>query len=217
LLLEAGGRDNWIWFHIPVGYMYSNGNPRADWCYMTEPEPGLDGRRMPCPRGKVIGGSSAINAMIYIRGQAGDYDHWRQLGLTGWGWDDVLPYFKKHEDHFRGESEHHGAGRELRVDAQRADYPVNAVMAQAMKEAGIATSKDLNTGESDGAGLCEVTQKDGRRMSAARAFLKPALSRPNLKLETGVLCERVLFDGRRASGIQYRRMARRRSRMRAPR
>jgi choline dehydrogenase len=205
LLLEAGGRDNWIWFHIPVGYMYSNGNPRADWCYVTEPEPGLDGRRMPCPRGKVIGGSSAINAMIYIRGQAGDYDHWRQFGLTGWGWDDVLPYFKKHEDHFRGESEHHGAGRELRVDAQRADYPVNAVMAQAMKEAGIATSKDLNCGESDGAGLCEVTQKDGRRMSAARAFLKPALSRPNLKLETGVLCERVLFDGRRASGIQYRR------------
>jgi choline dehydrogenase len=204
LLLEAGGKDNWIWFHIPVGYMYSNGNPRADWCYMTEPEPGLDGRRMPCPRGKVIGGSSAINAMIYIRGQSGDYDHWRQLGLTGWGWDDVLPYFRRHEDHFRGENEHHGAGHELRVDAQRVDYPVNTAMAQALKEAGIATSKDLNCGESDGAALCEVTQKDGRRMSAARAFLKPALARPNLKLETGVLCERVLFDGRRASGIQYR-------------
>ena len=205
LLLEAGGKDNWIWFHIPVGYMYSNGNPRADWRYMTEPEPGLDGRRMPCPRGKVIGGSSAINAMIYMRGQSGDYDHWRQLGLTGWGWDDLLPYFRKHEDHFKGETEHHGAGHELRVDAQRVDYPMNKVMAKALQEAGIPTTGDFNCGESEGAGLCEVTQKDGLRMSAARAFLKPALVRQNLKLETGVLCERVLFDGRRASGIQYRR------------
>jgi choline dehydrogenase len=205
LLLEAGGRDNWIWFHIPVGYMYSNGNPRADWCYMTEPEPGLDGRRMPCPRGKVIGGSSAINAMIYIRGQAGDYDYWRQLGLRGWGWDDVLPYFRKHEDHFRGENEHHGAGRELRVDAQRVDYPMNKVFARAIEQAGIRATADLNTGEGDGAGPCDVTQKDGRRMSSARAFLKPALARPNLQLETGVLCERILFDGRSASGIEYRR------------
>jgi choline dehydrogenase-like flavoprotein len=205
LLLEAGGRDNWIWFHIPVGYLYSNGNPRADWCYMTEPEPGLDGRRMPCPRGKVIGGSSAINAMIYIRGQSNDYDHWRQLGLTGWGWDDVLPYFRKHEDHFRGENEHHGAGHELRVDAQRVDYRMNKVMVQALEQAGIRSTADLNTGAAEGTGLCEVTQKDGRRMSSARAFLKPALARQNLKLETGVLCERVLIDGRRATGIRYRR------------
>lgn len=204
LLLEAGGRDNWIWFHIPVGYMYSNGNPRADWCFMTEPEPGLDGRRLPCPRGKVIGGSSAINAMIYMRGQASDFDHWRQLGLTGWGWDDVLPYFRKHEDHFRGETEHHGAGHELRVDPQRVDYPINKVMAEAIEQAGVKTTRDFNCGESDGAGFCEVTQKGGLRMSAARAFLKPALARQNLKLETGVLCERVLFDGRRVSGIQYR-------------
>ena len=204
LLLEAGGRDNWIWFHIPVGYMYSNGNPRADWCYLSEPEPGLGGRRMPCPRGKVIGGSSAINAMIYMRGQAGDYDHWRQLGLTGWGWDDVLPYFRKHEDHFRGETEHHGAGRELRVDPQRADYPVNKLFEQALAEAGIGATGDLNTGAAEGIGRCEVTQKGGLRMSAARAFLKPALARQNLKLETGVLVERILFDGRRASGIQYR-------------
>jgi choline dehydrogenase len=204
LLLEAGGRDNWIWYHIPVGYMYSSGNPRSDWCYTTEPEPGLNGRRMPCPRGKVIGGSSAINAMIYIRGQAGDYDHWRQLGLRGWGWDDVLPYFRKHEDHFGGENEHHGAGRELRVDPQRADYPINKVFEHAIEQAGIPSSRDLNTGEAEGMGRCEVTQKGGLRMSAARAFLKPALTRQNLKLETGVMCERILFDGRRASGIQYR-------------
>lgn len=204
LLLEAGGRDRWIWFHIPVGYMYSNGNPRADWCYLTESEPGLDGRQMPCPRGKVIGGSSAINAMVYIRGQAGDYDHWRQLGLKGWGWDDVLPYFKRHEDHFRGENEFHGVGRELRVDSQRADYPVNRVFEQALAQSGIPTTHDLNTGEADGVGRCEVTQKGGRRMSAARAFLKPALSRPNLKLETGVLCERILFTGGRATGVRYR-------------
>ena len=104
LLLEAGGRDNWIWFHIPVGYLFAIGNPRSDWMFKTEPEPGLNGRSLNYPRGKVIGGSSAINAMIYMRGQAADYDHWRQLGLAGWGWDDVLPYFKRHEDHFLGAS-----------------------------------------------------------------------------------------------------------------
>jgi choline dehydrogenase-like flavoprotein len=204
LLLEAGGRDNWIWFHIPVGYMFSNGNPRADWCFMTEPEPGLDGRRMPCPRGKVIGGSSSINAMVYIRGQSGDYDHWRQLGLVGWGWDDVLPYFKKHEDYHRGENEHHHAGGELRVDPQRADYPVNAAFGDALAQAGIAVTEDLNTGVSEGAARIEVTQKNGRRMSAARAFLKPALVRSNLRLETGVLSERVRFERRRAAAVQYR-------------
>ncbi|MEX0591301.1 MAG: GMC family oxidoreductase N-terminal domain-containing protein [Xanthobacteraceae bacterium] len=205
LLLEAGGNDNWIWFRIPAGFMYTNGDPRADWCFMSEPEPGLDGRRMPCPRGKVIGGSSSINAMVYMRGQAGDYDHWRQLGLVGWGWDDVLPYFRKHEDHFGGESAYHGAGGELRVDPQRVDYRMNKAFAQAMEQAGIRTTKEFNAGETDGAGLVEVTQKNGSRMSAARAFLKPVLFRSNLQLEKGVLCERVLFEGRRASGVQYRR------------
>ena len=204
LLLEAGGRDNWVWFHIPAGFMYSNGNPRADWCFLTEPEPGLDGRQIPCPRGKVIGGSSAINAMVYIRGQAGDYDDWRQLGLTGWGWDDVLPYFKKHEDHFGGSNDAHNAGAELRVDPQRVDYRINKAFTEALKQAGFPAAKDFNAGEAEGVGLIEVTQKGGRRMSSARAFLKSALSRPNLKLETGVLCERILFEGRRASGIQYR-------------
>jgi choline dehydrogenase len=204
LVLEAGGMDNWIWFHIPAGYMYSNGNPRADWKFVTDPEPGLDGRQMPCPRGKVIGGSSQINAMVYMRGQAGDFDHWRQLGLTGWGWDDVLPYFRKHEDHFSGETNLHRSGGELRVDPQRVDYPINKALSEALREAGIPVTKDFNDGICEGAGLIEVTQKGGRRMSSARAFLKPVLSRANLKLETGILGERVLFEGRRAVGIQYR-------------
>ena len=115
LLLEAGGRDNWIWFHIPVGYLFAIGNPRSDWMFKTEPEPGLNGRSLNYPRGKVIGGSSSINAMIYMRGQAADYDHWRQLGLTGWGWDDVLPFFKKHLHHFLGASDHHATGGEWHV------------------------------------------------------------------------------------------------------
>lgn len=204
LVLEAGGKDNWIWFHIPAGYIYASGNPRSDWCYMTEPEPGLDGRQMPCPRGKVIGGSSAINGMFYMRGQAGDFDHWRQLGLTGWSWDDVLPYFKKHEDYFGGENDARNVGGELRVDEQRLDYPVNATFREAFRQAKIPFTDDLNDGAGEGAGPVEVTQKGGLRMSSARAFLKPALSRPNLKLETGVLCERILFDGRRTTGIRYR-------------
>jgi choline dehydrogenase len=112
LLLEAGGMDNWIWFHIPVGYLFSIGNPRSDWMFKTEPEEGLNGRSLNYPRGKVIGGSSAINAMIYMRGQAADYDHWRQLGLSGWGWNDVLPFFRRHEDHFLGASDAHAVGGE---------------------------------------------------------------------------------------------------------
>ena len=119
LVLEAGGRDDWIWFHIPVGYLFAIGNPRSDWMFKTEPEPGLNGRVLNYPRGKVVGGSSAINAMIYMRGQAADYDHWRQLGLTGWGWDDVLPYFKQHEHHFMGASAAHGSGGECRVEHPR--------------------------------------------------------------------------------------------------
>src|SRR6266545_2883604 len=119
LLLEAGGKDNWIWFHVPVGYLFAIGNPRADWMFKTEPEAGLNGRSLNYPRGKVIGGSSAINAMIYMRGQAADYDHWRQLGLAGWGWDDVLPFFKKHEHHFLGRSDHHAVGGEWRIEHPR--------------------------------------------------------------------------------------------------
>ena len=137
LLLEAGGRDNWIWYHIPVGYLFAIGNPRSDWMFKTEPEEGLNGRSLNYPRGKVIGGSSAINAMIYMRGQAADYDHWRQLGLAGWGWDDVLPFFKRHEDHFLGASACHGVGGEWRVEPPRVRWPLLEAFRAAAAQAGI--------------------------------------------------------------------------------
>ncbi|HEY1751584.1 MAG TPA: GMC family oxidoreductase N-terminal domain-containing protein [Caulobacteraceae bacterium] len=205
LLLEAGGQDDWIWFHIPVGYLFAIGNPRSDWMFETEPEPGLNGRALRYPRGKVVGGSSAINAMISMRGQAGDYDHWRQLGLTGWGWDDVKPVFRRLDDHFLGESEHHGTGGEWRVEAPRVRWDVLDAVAKAAVEMGVPATPDFNTGDNTGVGLFHVNQRRGRRWSAARGFLKPALGRPNLRLETGVLVERVLFEGRRAVGVRYRR------------
>jgi choline dehydrogenase-like flavoprotein len=204
LLLEAGGRDNWIWFHIPVGYLFAIGNPRSDWMFRTEPEEGLNGRSLAYPRGKVIGGSSAINAMIYMRGQAADYDHWRQLGLTGWGWDDVLPYFRKHEDSFLGESEHHAVGGEWRIEAPRVRWDLLDTYRDAAEQAGIKKIPDFNTGDNEGSCAFHVNQKRGRRWSAARGFLKPALRRQNLRLETGCLVERVLFEGKRATGVQWR-------------
>jgi choline dehydrogenase-like flavoprotein len=204
LLLEAGGRDNWIWFHIPVGYLFAIGNPRSDWCFKTEPEAGLNGRVLNYPRGKAIGGSSAINAMIYMRGQAADYDHWRQLGLTGWGWDDVLPYFKKHENHFLGESDKHGTGGELRVEPPRVHWALLEAFRTAAEQAGIKSIPDFNTGDNEGCCAFHVNQKRGRRWSSATAFLKPVLRRPNLRLETGCLAEAVLFDGRRAAGVRWR-------------
>ncbi len=205
LLLEAGGRDNWIWFHIPVGYLFAIGNPRSDWMFKTEPEPGLNGRALNYPRGKVIGGSSAINAMISMRGQAGDYDHWRQLGLTGWGWDDVRPVFRRLDDHFMGESEHHGVGGEWRVEAPRVRWDILDAVAEAATQMGIPATADFNTGDNTGVGPFHVNQRRGMRWSAARGFLKPVLNRPNLRLETGVLVERLLFEGRRATGVRYRR------------
>jgi choline dehydrogenase len=204
LLLEAGGRDNWIWFHIPVGYLFAIGNPRSDWCFKTEPEEGLNGRSLNYPRGKVIGGSSAINAMIYMRGQAADYDHWRQLGLSGWGWDDVLPYFKRHEDHFLGASAAHGVGGELRVEAPRVRWDLLDAFRRAAEQADIKSVVDFNTGDNEGCCAFHVNQKRGRRWSAAHAFLKPALHRANLRLETGCLVEGVVFDGRRAVGVRWR-------------
>ena len=204
LLLEAGGRDNWIWFHIPVGYLFAIGNPRSDWCFKTEPEEGLNGRSLNYPRGKVIGGSSAINAMIYMRGQAADYNHWRQLGLAGWGWDDVLPYFKRHEDHFLGESAAHGVGGELRIEAPRVRWDLLDAFRRAAEQANIKSVADFNTGDNEGCCAFHVNQKRGRRWSAARAFLKPALHRANLRLETGCLVEGVVFDGRRAVGVRWR-------------
>jgi choline dehydrogenase-like flavoprotein len=204
LLLEAGGKDNWIWFHIPVGYLFAMGNPRADWMFKTEAEPGLNGRALNYPRGKVIGGCSAINGMISMRGQASDYDHWRQLGLTGWGWDDVLPIFKRLDGHFLGDTEHHGGSGEWRVEEMRVSWPILDAVIEAANQMGIPRTHDFNTGDNNGVGYFHVNQKRGIRMSTARAFLKPVLNRSNLRLETGVLVEKVLFEGRRAAGVQYR-------------
>src|SRR5215469_16309821 len=204
LLLEAGGTDNWIWFQSPCGYLFALGNPRADWCFRTEPEPGLNDRSLAYPRGRVIGGSSAINAMIYMRGQAADYDHWRQLGLPGWSWADVLPYFKKHEDHFLGPSESHGSGGEWRIEPPRIRWDLTDAFQAAAAETGIAPLADFNTGDNEGSGYFHVNQKRGRRWSAARGFLKPALARPTLRLETDCVVDAVLFDGRRAVGVRWR-------------
>jgi choline dehydrogenase-like flavoprotein len=203
LILEAGGKDNWIWFHIPVGYLFAIGNPRSDWMFKTEPEPGLNGRVLAYPRGKVIGGSSAINAMISMRGQAADYDHWRQLGLSGWGWDDVLPAFKKLEDHFLGESEHHGTGGGWRIEAPRLSWPVLDAVGNAAHEMGVRRTSDFNTGDNEGIGYFHVNQKRGRRWSSARGFLKPALSRPNLRLETNVLVDKLIVENGRAVGVRF--------------
>ena len=204
LLLEAGGMDNWIWFHIPVGYLFSIGNPRSDWMFKTEPEEGLNGRSLNYPRGKVIGGSSAINAMIYMRGQAADYDHWRQLGLAGWGWNDVLPFFRRHEDHFLGASDAHAVGGEWRIEAPRVRWDILDAFRDAASEAGIKPIPDFNTGDNEGSCVFHVNQKRGRRWSAARGFLKPVLGRPNLRLETQCLVEGILFDGKRAAGVRWR-------------
>jgi len=204
LILEAGGHDNWIWFHIPVGYLFAIGNPRSDWCFKTEPEPGLNGRSLNYPRGKVIGGSSAINAMIYMRGQAADYNHWRQLGLVGWGWDDVLPFFKRHENHFMGESHAHAVGGEWNIDAPRVRWDLLDAFRAAAAQAGIKSIADFNCGDNEGCCAFHVNQKRGRRVSTARAFLKPVLHRPNLRLETGCLAQGLIFEGRRAVGVRWR-------------
>ncbi len=205
LLLEAGGPDNWIWFHIPVGYLFAIGNPRSDWCFKTEPEQGLNGRVLNYPRGKAIGGSSAINAMIYMRGQAADYDHWRQLGLSGWGWDDVLPYFKRHENHFLGDSDQYGTDGELRIEPPRVHWALLEAFRSAAAQAGIKSISDFNTGDNEGCCAFHVNQKRGRRWSSASAFLKPALNRDNLRLETGCLAEAVALDDRRAVGVRWRK------------
>jgi choline dehydrogenase len=203
LILEAGGSDNWIWFHVPVGYLFAIGNPRSDWMFRTEPEPGLNGRSLAYPRGKVIGGSSAINAMISMRGQAADYDHWRQLGLSGWGWDDVRPAFRSLEDHFLGESEHHGIGGGWRIEAARLSWAILDAVAAAAEEMGIPRISDFNTGDNEGVGYFHVNQKRGRRWSSARGFLKPALKRPNLRLEKNVLVDRLVLEHGRAAGVRF--------------
>ncbi len=209
LLLEAGGKDDWIWFHVPVGYLFAIGNPRADWMFETDPIPGLNGRVLNYPRGKVLGGSSAINAMIYMRGQKADYDGWRQLGLAGWGWDDVLPYFHRHQDHIAPD-EHHRGGGEWRIEHPRMRWKVLDAFADAAESAGIPRVGDFNTGDNAGCGYFQVNQKAGRRWSAARGFLKPVLGRPNLNVETGALVERVVFQDQRAMGVAWSRQGERR-------
>ncbi|RZN34760.1 GMC family oxidoreductase N-terminal domain-containing protein [Bradyrhizobium sp. Leo121] len=203
LVLEAGGDDNWIWFHIPVGYLFAIGNPRSDWMFKTEAEPGLNGRALAYPRGKVIGGCSAINAMISMRGQAADYDHWRQLGLTGWGYDDVRPVFRGIEDHFLGPSEDHGTGGGWRIEAPRLSWKVLDAVGDAAEEMGIKRIPDFNTGDNEGVSYFHVNQKRGRRWSSARGFLKPALHRPNLRLEKNVLVDRLLVENGRAVGVRF--------------
>jgi choline dehydrogenase len=203
LLLEAGGYDDWVWFHIPVGYLYLIGNPRSDWMFETVAEPGLNGRKLNYPRGKAIGGSSSINAMLSMRGQAGDYDHWRQLGMTGWGWNDVQPVFRKLDRHFLGDSEHHRSDGELSVEAPRVHWKILDAIINAGEEMGVPPSADPNTGDNEGSYYFHVNQKRGRRWSAARGFLKPVLNRPNLRLVTDVQVERVLFEGKRAVGVRY--------------
>ena len=203
LLLEAGGNDNWIWFHIPVGYLFAIGNPRADWLLKTEAEPGLNGRSLNYPRGKVVGGSSAINGMIYMLGQSADYDNWRQLGLPGWSWEDVRPYFRKHVDHFL-KSEHHAAGGEWRVEYPRLSWEILDAFREAANQYGIPTVDDFNTGDNEGICYFHVNQKRGRRWSAARGFLKPVLHRQNLQLESGCLVEGLELTGKRATGVRWR-------------
>ena len=203
LLLEAGGKDNWIWFHIPVGYLFAIGNPRADWMFETVEEPGLNGRKLSYPRGKVLGGSSAINAMISMRGQAADYDHWLDLGLPGWGWSDVLPVFRRIEDHFLGETDHHGVGGEWRVEYPRVRWDILDAVREAATQMGIPATDDFNTGDNEGAGYFHVNQKRGLRWSAARGFLKPVARRPNLRIETGCLADRLVMANGRATGVDF--------------
>ncbi|WP_307280326.1 GMC family oxidoreductase [Labrys wisconsinensis] len=204
LLLEAGGPDTYPWIHIPVGYLYCIGNPRTDWCFRTEPEPGLGGRAIGYPRGKVLGGCSSINGMIYMRGQARDYDQWRQLGNAGWGWDEVLPYFKQHEDFAHGADALHGAGGEWRIEEQRLHWPILDAFRDAAVAAGIPRVRDFNRGDNTGIAYFQVTQRSGIRVNTAKAFLKPARRRPNLRILTHAQAERVLLDGRRATGISFR-------------
>ena len=204
LLLEAGGRDNHPWIHIPVGYLFCIGNPRTDWCFKTEVEEGLGGRALNYPRGRVLGGCSSINGMIYMRGQARDYDGWAAAGNPGWGWQDVLPLFKRMEDHCDGASAFHGAGGEWRVERQRLHWTLLDAFRAAAGETGIAPVEDFNTGDNEGCGYFQVNQRNGVRWNAAKAFLKPICQRANLEVLTGVQVERVLLEEGRARAVLAR-------------
>ena len=223
LLLEAGRKDDYLWIHVPVGYLYCIGNPRTDWLYQTEPDPGLNGRSLRYPRGKVLGGCSSINGMIYMRGQRRDYDHWAEVtGEPQWAWDACLPDFLAHEDHWAGAAPLHAApghdprgdrpGGEWRVERQRLRWEVLDAYAQAAQQAGIPAQADFNQGDNEGVGYFEVNQRQGLRWNTARGFLKPASNRPNLEIWTGAEVERVLLEddpqqpGRlRAAGVRIRK------------
>ncbi|MGR9501555.1 GMC family oxidoreductase (plasmid) [Rhizobium leguminosarum] len=203
LLLEAGGSDNYHWIHIPVGYLYCINNPRTDWCFTTAPEAGLNGRALSYPRGKVLGGCSSINGMIYMRGQARDYDLWRQMGCTGWGWDDVLPFFRKSEDFYRGEDEMHGAGGEWRIEKARVRWAVLDAFQQAAREAGIPETADFNRGSNEGSGYFDVNQRSGIRWNTSKAFLRPAMKRSNLTVLTKAQVRRLLVEEGTVAGVEF--------------
>ncbi|MGR3313734.1 MAG: GMC family oxidoreductase [Roseovarius indicus] len=209
LLLEAGGRDNYHWVHIPVGYLYCIGNPRTDWCFRTAEEPGLNGRSLLYPRGKVLGGCSAINGMIYMRGQAADYDGWRQMGNPGWGWDDVLPYFKRSETNDRGRDDWRGDAGPVHVASMDRDlHPLCQEFLAAGDALQYPRNPDFNGATQEGLGFYQNTAKGGMRMSTARAYLRPARGRASLSVETRAHATRLLFEGTRATGIEYRQNGR---------
>ncbi|MCL4162772.1 UNVERIFIED_CONTAM: hypothetical protein GTU68_059367, partial [Idotea baltica] len=201
LLLEAGKSDNYIWIHIPVGYLHCMGNPRVDWGFKTAADPGLNGRSLVYPRGKVLGGSSSINGMIYMRGQARDYNHWRQLGLSGWSWDDVLPYFRKSEDHYAWDNDVHAQGGNLRVEEQRISWELLDAFRDACEQNGIPKTADFNGGDNFGSAYFQVTQKSGLRWNGTKAFLRPARNRPNLQVLTEAHVDRIQFENGVASGL----------------
>ncbi|MBZ9995230.1 GMC family oxidoreductase [Mesorhizobium sp. BH1-1-4] len=204
LLIEAGGSDRYHWVDIPIGYLFCMGNPRTDWMMKTEPEAGLNGRSLSYPRGKVLGGCSSINGMIYMRGQAADYDGWRQAGNAGWGWDDVLPYFLKSEDYHGGKGAMHGSGGEWRVERQRLSWPILDAFRDAAEELGIPRTDDFNTGTNEGSGYFEVNQRRGVRWNTSKAFLRGIAARKNLRVLTGAEAERLEFEGRRVTGLVFR-------------
>ncbi len=204
LLLEAGPRDSSLWIHIPVGYYKSIADPAIGWGYETEPVPGSNNRRISWPRGKVLGGSSSINGLIYIRGQAEDFDHWRQLGNSGWDWDSVKPFFIRSEGRDRGGDAFHGGDGPLGVSDVHRHELCDAYI-EAARQAGIPYNDDFNGARQEGVGYFQLTTRRGLRSSTAVGYLKPARTRPNLRIETGALATKILFEGRRATGIAYRR------------
>src|SRR6201994_2916474 len=204
LLLEAAPKDTNLWIHVPLGYGKLFKDKTVNWMYQTEPEPGLDGRSVFQPRGKGLCGSSSINGLLYVRGQHQDYDRWRQRGNAGWGFDDVLPYFKKAEDQQRGASEYHGAGGPLPVSDWRHADPLSEACVVAAAETGIPTNHDFNGATQEGAGFFQTTTKRGRRASTARAYLGPARSRSNLHVETEAQAQRIVFEGKRARAVEYK-------------